>query len=104
MSLTPVLDSDALAPGQAVRLVVADREVCVARTADGAVHAIDDLCTHGEVSLAEGEVSGCTIECWLHGSAFDLTTGEPTTPPAFEPVEVFACEERDGRILVDVTP
>ncbi|GAA2091407.1 MULTISPECIES: non-heme iron oxygenase ferredoxin subunit [Brevibacterium] len=102
MSLTPVLDADALAPGTAVRVMVADREVCVARTEDGQVHAVDDLCTHGEVSLAEGEVSGCTVECWLHGSAFDLTTGEPTSPPAFEPVEVFECVERDGRILVDV--
>ncbi|GAA4507245.1 non-heme iron oxygenase ferredoxin subunit [Brevibacterium yomogidense] len=102
MSMVPVLPAADLAPGAAVRVMVEDREVCIARTEDGVVHAIDDLCTHGEVSLAEGEVIGCTVECWLHGSAFDLRTGEPTTPPAFEPVEVYSCEERDGQIFVDV--
>ncbi|GAA2014981.1 non-heme iron oxygenase ferredoxin subunit [Brevibacterium samyangense] len=96
--------ADAVGPGEAIRVVIDDREVCIARTEDGTVHAIDDLCTHGEVSLAEGEVSGCTIECWLHGSAFDLRTGVPQTPPAFEPVEVFTAEERDGGIWVDLTP
>ena len=100
MSMEPVLASADLTPGTAVRVVVADREVCVVRTEDGSVHAIDDICTHGEVSLAEGDVVGCTVECWLHGSAFDLRTGEPTSPPAFEPVEVFSCEERDGQIFV----
>lgn len=103
MSLVPVLPASDLAPGSAVRVIVEDREVCVARTEDGIVHAIDDVCTHGEVSLAEGDVAGCTVECWLHGSAFDLRSGEPTTPPAFEPVDVYACEERDGQIFVDVT-
>ncbi|GAA4285484.1 non-heme iron oxygenase ferredoxin subunit [Brevibacterium daeguense] len=95
--------STAVAPGEAIRVVLDKREVCIARTEDGTVHAIDDLCTHGEVSLAEGEVSGCSIECWLHGSAFDLTSGQPLTPPAFEPVDVFVCEERDGSIFVDTT-
>jgi len=39
------------------------------------VFAVNDTCSHAEVSLAEGEVSGCEIECWLHGSRFDLRTG-----------------------------
>ena len=96
--------STAVAPGEAIRVVLDKREVCIARTEDGTVHAIDDLCTHGEVSLSEGEVSGCSIECWLHGSAFSLTTGQPLTPPAFEPVAVYPCEERDGAIFVDLSP
>ena len=95
--------ADAVAPGEAIRVVLDGREICIARTDDGAVHAIDDLCTHGEVSLAEGEVSGCSIECWLHGSAFDLRSGRPLTPPAFEPVAVHPCAERDGMIYVDPT-
>lgn len=102
MSFHPVLAASDLAPGSAVRVLVEDREVCLVRTAEGQVHAIDDICTHGEVSLAEGDVIGCTVECWLHGSAFDLRTGEPTNPPAFEPVEVYSAEERDGQIFVSV--
>ena len=39
--------------------------------------------------LSEGEVDGGAIECWLHGSCFDLRTGKPTGLPAFEPVPVY---------------
>ena len=46
------------------------------------IFAIQDLCTHGQVELSEGEVEGCLIECWLHGSRFDIRTGEPSGPPA----------------------
>ena len=63
--------------------------VCVARDAAGQVHAIDDRCSHGAVSLAEGDVEDCTIECWLHGSRFDLRTGEPLGLPATQPVAVY---------------
>ena len=62
--------------------------VCIAHTADGDVHCIDDTCTHANVSLAEGELDGCTLECWLHGSRFDVITGVPSGPPATEPVAV----------------
>ena len=64
------------------------RLVAIARDSSGAVHAFDDTCTHANVSLSEGEVDGCTIECWLHGSRFDLHTGEPTGPPATVPIAV----------------
>lgn len=96
-----VAAADEVAPGGTMRLEVGDKEVCLARDSDGTIHAIDDLCTHGEVSLAEGEVEGCTIECWLHGSQFDLASGRPLSPPAFEPVAVYDCKEIAGRILLD---
>jgi 3-phenylpropionate/trans-cinnamate dioxygenase ferredoxin subunit len=55
---------------------------------DGTLHAVDDTCSHAEVSLSEGEIADCTVECWLHGSAFDLTTGEPLSPPASRAIAV----------------
>ena len=74
------------ADGKPHRVTVDDLDVCVVQV-DGELFAIDDLCTHAEVSLSEGEVIGCTIECWLHGSAFDLRTGVPAGPPAVVPVK-----------------
>ena len=56
--------------------------VALVRTEQGEVHAVDDVCTHANVSLSEGELDGCTLECWLHGSRFDIRTGEPSGPPA----------------------
>ena len=71
------------------------------------VFAVGDVCSHAEVSLSEGEVSGCQIECWLHGSRFDLRTGEPSGPPAFEPVPVYPVEiegQGDEAIVLVAVP
>ncbi|MFZ1652975.1 MAG: non-heme iron oxygenase ferredoxin subunit, partial [Candidatus Nanopelagicales bacterium] len=61
--------------GSAMRVEVDGVEVALVHT-EGQVYAIDDVCSHAEVSLSEGEVEGCFIECWLHGSRFDVRTGE----------------------------
>jgi 3-phenylpropionate/trans-cinnamate dioxygenase ferredoxin component len=92
--------------GKALRVDVDGVEVCVVNT-EGQVFAIDDICSHAEVALSEGEVDGCTIECWLHGSRFDLRTGIPSGPPAVEPVPVYEVrvdgEGEDAVISVAVT-
>ncbi len=75
--------------------------VSVVRT-EGEVFAINDICSHANVSLSEGEVEDCAIECWLHGSTFDLRTGKPTNLPATEPVDIYPCKVDDGAVYVDV--
>jgi nitrite reductase/ring-hydroxylating ferredoxin subunit len=70
--------------------------------ARGEVFAIRDVCSHAEVALSEGEVDGCTIECWLHGSRFDLRTGKPTGMPATEPVPVYPCKIEGADVLVAI--
>jgi 3-phenylpropionate/trans-cinnamate dioxygenase ferredoxin subunit len=67
------------------------------------VHALRDECSHATLALSEGEVTRKGIECWLHGSCFDLRTGAPSSLPATEPVDVFPVEIRDGDVYVDVT-
>jgi 3-phenylpropionate/trans-cinnamate dioxygenase ferredoxin subunit len=57
--------------------------------AEGEVYAMRDVCSHEEVPLSEGEVYDHTVECWLHGSCFDVRTGKPTGPPATEPVPTY---------------
>ena len=64
------------------------------------VHAVYDECSHAAVPLSEGEIEDCTLECWLHGSRFDLRTGAPTGLPATEPVPVYPVEIQDGWIYV----
>jgi 3-phenylpropionate/trans-cinnamate dioxygenase ferredoxin subunit len=76
--------------------------VAVVRAAAGGFYAVLDRCSHEDVALSEGEVCDTTIECWLHGSRFDLVTGKPTSLPATEPVPVYAVEIRDGDVFVDV--
>jgi 3-phenylpropionate/trans-cinnamate dioxygenase ferredoxin subunit len=96
-----------IAPNTAKRIVLEGTPIAVVRADDG-VFAVNDRCSHADVSLAEGEVDGCAIECWLHGSAFDLRTGRPLSLPAIEPVATYAVRvEGDGDdavIQVDPTP
>jgi 3-phenylpropionate/trans-cinnamate dioxygenase ferredoxin subunit len=76
--------------------------VSVVRTADD-VYAINDICSHANVSLSEGEVEDCQIECWLHGSSFDLRTGKPSGLPATRPVPVYPVKIVGDDVLVSVT-
>ncbi len=82
--------------------VVADVEICMVRTC-GSVFAVRDRCTHGDVPLSEGEVDHCAVECWLHGSRFDLRTGAVLNPPATQAVATFAVRISDDWIEVGLT-
>ena len=76
-------------------------DVALVRT-DDEVFAIHDECSHASIPLSEGEVEGCEIECWLHGSMFDLRTGKPTNLPATEPVSIYPCKVDGETVYVDV--
>ena len=68
---------------------------------DGNYYAIEDVCTHDDGPLAEGELDGCQIICPRHGARFDLRTGEALTLPAYRPVEAYEVTISDGRVLID---
>ncbi|MEY9873539.1 3-phenylpropionate/trans-cinnamate dioxygenase ferredoxin subunit [Streptacidiphilus sp. MAP12-33] len=70
---------------------------------EGEVFAVNDICSHANVSLSEGEVEDCMIECWLHGSRFDLRTGKPSGLPATRPVPVYPVKIEGDDVLVSVT-
>lgn len=76
--------------------------VCVARTEDGDVYAINDICSHEEYSLSAGELWDTSVECPIHGSRFDLRTGRPNALPAVEPVPVYEVEVEGEDVYVSV--
>ena len=80
---------------------IAGEPVCLVKTG-GEVFAIRDVCSHAEVPLSEGEVYDHTIECWLHGSCFDLRTGQPTGLPATEPVPVYPVKIEGDEVYVAI--
>jgi 3-phenylpropionate/trans-cinnamate dioxygenase ferredoxin subunit len=88
--------------GAAVRVVIDGVPVAIVKT-EGEVYAIHDVCSHANVALSEGEVEDQTIECWLHGSRFDLVTGRPTGLPATQPVPVYPVKIDGDDILVAVS-
>ena len=72
----------------ALRVELDGKPICIARS-QGEVFAVSDICSHADVSLSEGDVEDGTVECWLHGSTFDLATGQPLSLPATRPVPVY---------------
>ena len=88
-----------------LRVELPDVDVAIVNF-DGQVFAIEDVCSHAEVALTDGEVEEFdgvpTIECALHGSCFDLRTGEPTNIPATEPVPVYPVRVEGDDVLIDV--
>jgi len=89
-------------PGKAIRVKVGELAIAIVRTKAGEVKAIDDKCSHGEISLSEGFVDNETIECWAHGAKFSLATGEALTLPAFEPVAVYEVLIDNGDIFLEI--
>ncbi|MCX6396080.1 MAG: non-heme iron oxygenase ferredoxin subunit [Propionibacteriales bacterium] len=90
-----------LTPGAALRVEVDGLDVAIVRDGDD-FYAIEDECSHAAVALSEGDVEGCEIECWMHGSRFDLRTGKPLGPPATEPVPVFPVQITGDDVLIDL--
>lgn len=93
---------DDLAEGKALGLTIEDQDVAIAREGEE-IFAIEDQCSHALYALSEGAVKDCEIECFLHGSTFNLRTGQPDGLPATIPVATFPVEVRDGDVYVDVT-
>jgi 3-phenylpropionate/trans-cinnamate dioxygenase ferredoxin subunit len=103
-SFVPVATLADLEPGEALALEVSGIEIALVRDEDGGVHAISDICSHDDVALSDGDVEGCTLECWKHGSQFDLATGRPLQLPAVRPVPVYPVRvDADGQIAIDPT-
>jgi 3-phenylpropionate/trans-cinnamate dioxygenase ferredoxin subunit len=93
MTFTKAANLSDLPENTAVAVEVDGTDVALVRTAEK-VFAIRDLCSHAEVPLSEGEITfddqgTPEIECWLHGSTFNLCNGRPVILPATEPVAVY---------------
>ncbi len=101
MVLEKVLTLDELPVGSARAVDTGGEPICLVRLDEDTVKAVHDTCSHQQYSLGEGWVEDNTIECALHGSAFDLDTGDPESLPAVKPIPVYACTVRDGAIWVD---
>jgi 3-phenylpropionate/trans-cinnamate dioxygenase ferredoxin subunit len=102
--LVEVANTADIPEGEARRFVVQRIEIAIANLGDGQFYAVDDICSHAEAHLAEGEVDveDETIECPRHGSMFDLRTGKPRSLPATVPVLTFPVKVEGDKILIEL--
>ncbi|MDQ2816723.1 MAG: non-heme iron oxygenase ferredoxin subunit [Candidatus Eremiobacteraeota bacterium] len=92
---------DEIPPGK-VKVVEAQGRRIALCNYDGAIYAIDDVCTHDRGPLGQGELIGREIECPRHGARFDVTDGRAVRLPAVRPVKVYPVSMRDGAITLEV--
>ncbi len=69
----------------------------------GAYYATDDVCSHGQAFLTEGEIEGCEVVCPFHEGTFDIRTGEAVGAPCFLPIRSYPVTVGpDGVVYVEV--
>lgn len=86
-----------LGPGELMYVEVGSDPVVLVNM-DGEFFALNDICTHQDASLSDGEIIGDELECPLHGGAFDIRTGLPASFPVVVPVETYEVRV-DGDII-----
>ncbi len=75
-----------------------DAPIAVFRTEDDEFYALDDVCTHGNASLADGWVEGTEVECPLHSGKFCLKSGKVLCMPAVEDTKTHKVEVRNDEV------
>ncbi len=66
---------DEVGPESALAVEVGGTDLAIVHSG-ASFFAVADECSHAAIPLSEGDVGDCEIECYLHGSRFDLRTGE----------------------------
>jgi 3-phenylpropionate/trans-cinnamate dioxygenase ferredoxin subunit len=94
-----VAQTDELPPGKMKRFDFAQHRYLIVN-AEGHIYAVDDLCSHEEVSLYLGCIQGHNIKCSLHGSRFCLKTGVPLEDPATEAIRTYPVKIENNEILI----
>ncbi len=96
-----VARTDEIAPGHAKVVDLQGKEIAVFNI-DGAYFAIDNMCTHEEASLADGEITGFEVACPLHGAKFDVRSGAVLGPPAYDDVASYPARVSGSDVEVEV--
>ena len=97
-----VAGADSLAPESVMRVDHAGRTFAIARSPGGDYFAIDGLCTHEKVHLADGMVDGDSIACPRHFGVFDYRTGEAKGPPVCIDLKTYPVKIVNGVVFVRV--
>ncbi|MBT8445562.1 MAG: non-heme iron oxygenase ferredoxin subunit [Gammaproteobacteria bacterium] len=89
------LQTTAVAENSVEQFDVEGRDPIALYNVDGEYFATDAICTHGQASLADGDLHGYEIACPFHYGMFDVRDGKPTAPPCVVPIRTYAIEIGD---------
>lgn len=89
-----------IAPGAMKQVAIGPRRILLANVG-GRFYAVDDTCTHEDASLSRGALRGEWVKCPLHGSRFNVRTGEVTEEPATENLVIYSVRVETGDIWIE---
>ena len=101
MTFAPVAKIGEIPDGGMKQVVVHGEVVGLYRVGSD-VYAMNDICTHEETYLTEGEfeVDDMEVECPLHGSRFDVRDGSVRILPATKPATTYPVKIEGDVVLV----
>lgn len=88
--------------GKLRQVRIGKESVCVANI-KGNIYAVNDTCSHEDVSLSEGTLVEDKIECWLHGALFDPTNGKVCCGPAEKDIAAYKVTQTDNSVTIDIS-
>jgi 3-phenylpropionate/trans-cinnamate dioxygenase ferredoxin subunit len=97
---TPAAKVSEIPSGSTCRVSAGGRDILLCNV-EGAIYAVEDICTHDGGALDAGELEGCRIMCPRHGAYFDVTTGRALTLPAILPLPTFSVRVDGDDIFID---
>ena len=95
------VDVVGLQPGE-TRVVHHEELSILLCNVEGELYAVENLCSHAQTPLSDGELRGCEIECIYHGATFDVRSGAPLAPPAIRPIRTFKVERQGDRAQIEI--
>lgn len=87
--------------GAPLLVVVESDDIALFRVKND-IFATDDLCTHAEASLVEGDQEGYIITCPRHGGQFDIRTGAPKHFPVFSPIRTYPVRIEGDDVYIEI--
>jgi metal-sulfur cluster biosynthetic enzyme/nitrite reductase/ring-hydroxylating ferredoxin subunit len=89
-------------PDPGKRVFELDERLIVVFHVEGRYYALDDVCTHDDGPLGEGELQGYTIACPRHGAKFDIRDGRALTMPATQPTGSYEVRVEGDDVLIQL--
>jgi nitrite reductase/ring-hydroxylating ferredoxin subunit len=94
-----VVEIGDLAPGQTRALEHAGVALLLCNV-DGEFYAVENVCSHADAPLTDAPLSGCELECELHGAVFDVRDGSVVALPARQPLRSFPVARDGDRVTI----
>jgi nitrite reductase/ring-hydroxylating ferredoxin subunit len=95
---------DELGDRQIKRVIGEDHQPLALYRLGSEFFATDDTCTHGDASLAEGElVDDGEVECPYHGGTFCIRSGEPMRAPCILPIRTHRVLVKEKKLYIELS-